>query len=237
MQISILKYKIIPIIFFFLPGILICQQQLDLVDITKIDSTIIVDLKYATADNFLGDTLYSANICLLRKEVAERLIKVHQYLKKQRLGLKIWDGYRLLSVQKRMWDILPNSNYVANPKTGSNHNRGAAVDVTLVDAKGNELEMPTGFDDFSDKAGSDYAEVSAAALKNRMLLQNAMYRFGFKSIKSEWWHFNDKNIKKYPVLDIPLECFIPSAAKLQKKFNHQGHKKFTKFTKKKINFY
>jgi D-alanyl-D-alanine dipeptidase len=199
------------IIFVFsicLPGILISQQPGDLVDITKLDSTIVVELKYATKDNFLGDTLYSANICLLRRAVAERLVKAHQSLRQKGFGLKIWDGYRPFSVQKKMWKKLPDPRYVANPQRGSNHNRGAAVDVTLVDLKGNELEMPTGFDDFSQKADSDYTNVSEPPKRNRTILQDAMKAQGFLTISSEWWHFNDKDCKKYSILDVPLEKFI-----------------------------
>ncbi len=187
---------------------LFSKSNHDLVDISTLDSTIVVDIKYATSDNFMGEVLYSANICLLRHAVAERLVKVQQYLRAQGYGLKIWDAYRPLSVQKKMWAKVPNSSYVANPKYGSNHNRGAAVDVTLVDLQGRDVEMPTGFDDFSPKAGSNYPNISAAAQKHRAILQQAMRQFGFKSIRSEWWHFNDAEIKKYEVLDIPLNQFI-----------------------------
>jgi D-alanyl-D-alanine dipeptidase len=190
------------------PGFLISQQPGNLVDITKLDSTIAVELKYATKDNFLGDTLYSANICLLRRAVAERLVKVHHSLRQKGLGLKIWDGYRPLSVQKKMWKKLPDPKFVADPQRGSNHNRGAAVDVTLVDLEGNELEMPTGFDDFSEKARSAYPNVSEQAKQNRTILQDAMKAQGFLTISSEWWHFNDRDCKKYSILDIPLEKFI-----------------------------
>ncbi len=190
------------------PGFLISQQPGNLVDITKLDSTIAVELKYATKDNFLGDTLYSANICLLRRAVAERLVKVHQSLRQKGLGLKIWDGYRPLSVQKKMWKKLPDPKFVADPQRGSNHNRGAAVDVTLVDLEGNELEMPTDFDDFSEKARSAYPNVSEQAKQNRTILQDAMKAQGFLTISSEWWHFNDRDCKKYSILDIPLEKFI-----------------------------
>jgi len=195
------------------PVFLIAQKPTDLVDITELDSTIIVELKYATNNNFLKDTLYSANICLLRKVVAERLVKVHQSLRTKGFGLKIWDGYHPLSVQKKMWTKLPDPKYVANPNRGSNHNRGAAVDVTLVDLQGNELEMPTVFDDFSPKARSDYPHVSKQVKKNRKILQDAMRAQGFQTISSEWWHFNDKDCKKYSILDIPLE-----------KFTHHEHK-------------
>ncbi len=189
------------------------QQPDDLVDIMELDSTIVVELKYATEDNFLQDTLYSANICLLRRAVAERLVKAHQSLRQKGMGLKIWDGYRPLSVQRKMWGKMPDARYVANPQRGSNHNRGAAVDVTLVDLNGNEVEMPTEFDDFSRRAGSDYPYVSEQAKKNRTILQDVMRAQGFKTISSEWWHFNDKNCRKYAVLDVPLEKFLHLKAK------------------------
>jgi D-alanyl-D-alanine dipeptidase len=193
-----------------LPSLVISQQAGDLVNITKLDSTILVELKYATKDNFLGDTLYSANICLLRHAVAERLVKVQQSLQQKGFGLKIWDGYRPHSVQKKMWEKMPDPSYVANPRRGSNHNRGAAVDVTLVDLKGNELEMPTGFDDFSQKARSNYPNVSEQVRRNRTILQHAMKAQGFSTISSEWWHFNAKDCKKYSILDVPLEKFMKS---------------------------
>ena len=203
-----LQYSTFVFLLIILHTDLFAQQQTDLVDIKMMDSTIIVDLKYATEDNFFKEKLYNCNICLLRRAVAERLVLVQNFLRKQDLGLKIWDGYRPLSVQKRMWQIYPKAGYVANPETGSNHNRGAAVDVTLVDMNGIELEMPTEFDSFSKKAGSYYQRLSENVLQNRKKLQNAMQRYGFKTISSEWWHFNDKNRKRYPILDIPLEEFI-----------------------------
>ena len=107
-----------------------------------------------------------------------------------------------------MWEKLPDPRYVAKPSRGSNHNRGAAVDVTLVDLEGNELEMPTCFDDFSRKAGSDFPDVSELAKKHRTILQQAMRAQGFLTISSEWWHFNDKDCKKYSILDVPLDKFI-----------------------------
>jgi len=203
-----LKYIVCFIVMQFLVQNLFAQNEKDLVDIISLDSTIIIDLRYATADNFMKEVLYSANICLLRKAVAEKLLKVHKGLRKQGLGLKVWDGYRPLSVQKKMWEKMPNPGYVANPKYGSNHNRGAAVDVTLVDSSGAELEMPTGFDDFTKKAASNYPNVTKEAFKNRKILQEAMKAHGFKTIKSEWWHFNDCNVKKYPVIDVPLKKIV-----------------------------
>lgn len=186
----------------------VAQHPVDIVDVAQLDSTIVVDLKYAAGDNFLGDTLYAANICLLRQEVAIQLVKVQQSLRKHNLGLKIWDAYRPLSVQKKMWEKVPDPRFVADPRKGSMHNRGVAVDVTLVDLQGNELEMPTAFDDFSPKAQSDFPNVTERARQNRKILQDAMRAQGFKTITSEWWHFYYQNSKNYSVLDIPLENFL-----------------------------
>lgn len=204
------RQYILILLLMLVPIALSAQRPDDLVNIKELDSTIIVDLKYATAGNFLNDTLYSANICLLRRAVAERLVKVQKMLQAEGLGLKIWDGYRPLSVQKKMWQKLPDPRYVADPARGSNHNRGAAVDVTLVDRYGNELEMPTKFDDFSPAAASDYPHGSATARKNRERLKQAMRSQGFRPTSSEWWHFNAHDCKKYSILDIPLEQFARS---------------------------
>ena len=206
MKKSLFRLWLALFLFFVLAGAIFSQETGDLVNIAEMDSTIVIDLKYATSDNFFGDTLYSANICLLRRAVAEKLVRVNRDLRKQGYGLKVWDGYRPLSVQKKMWEKVPDDNYVANPKTGSNHNRGAAVDVTLVDLQGNELEMPTGFDDFSEKAGSVYPNVTKQALKHRTILQRAMRKQGFQTIRSEWWHFNDKDRKQYSILNVPLKA-------------------------------
>lgn len=184
------------------------QNGSELVNIKTLDSTIVVEIKYASADNFMKEVLYTADICLLRRTVAEKLVKVHQFLQKGGLGLKVWDGYRPLSIQRKMWEKIPDPGYVADPKFGSNHNRAAAVDVTLVDFMGNELEMPTKFDDFTKKARYNYPHVSETALENRKILQNAMRSQDFQIIKSEWWHFNDCDAKKYSILDIPLENFV-----------------------------
>lgn len=156
----------------------------------------------------MGDTLYSANICLLRSEVAAQLVKAHQSLRELNLGLKVWDAYRPLSVQKKMWKKISDPRYVADPARGSNHNRGAAVDVTLVDSQGNELEMPTEFDDFSQRARSDYPDASERAKQNRSILQQAMTSHGFLTISSEWWHFNYRGCHNYPILDVPLDKFL-----------------------------
>ncbi|MBC7186394.1 MAG: M15 family metallopeptidase [Calditrichaeota bacterium] len=188
--------------------LLIClcaTPSTDLVDIRGLDSTIVVDLKYATADNFVGDTLYAANVCFLRRPTAERLVRVQRRLREAGLGLKVYDCYRPLSVQWRMWELVPDTRYVADPRKGSRHNRGAAVDVTLVDSNARELPMPSSFDDFTERASRSFMAAPPEALHHRALLEEAMTAEGFLPLPSEWWHFDDPEWQRYPVLDIPLE--------------------------------
>lgn len=182
----------------------------ELVDIKTIDPTIIVDLKYATADNFTGQIMYSSPICLVHKDTARALCAVQKDLRAQKLGLKIWDGYRSPAAQQKLWDVCAiqypdekeREKYVVNPKDGGRHTRGTAVDVTPVDEQGNELLMPTGFDDFTPKAWTDDGGCCAQAQKNRKLLHDVMRKHGFEAIKSEWWHFDLKGWRNYPPLDI-----------------------------------
>ena len=124
------------------------QLGLGLADVGRLDPSIIQDIKYATADNFTGQVLYPSARCLLRDPVAWRLLRVHRNLRSQGLGLKVFDCYRPIEVQRKMWSIYPDADYVANPVSGSRHNRGASVDVGLVDASGRELPMPSRFDEF-----------------------------------------------------------------------------------------
>lgn len=164
-----------------------------------------VDVRYATADNFTRTKLYPVGRCLLRRSVARRLKAVQEDLARRGLGLKAWDCYRPLSVQRRLWELVPDPRYVADPAKGSRHNRGAAVDVTLVDAQGRELEMPTGYDDFSERAHRDYAGASPEAGRNRALLESAMRRRGFEGLPTEWWHFDAAGWRGYGLLDVPLD--------------------------------
>ncbi|MEJ5306636.1 MAG: M15 family metallopeptidase [Ignavibacteria bacterium] len=177
-----------------------------LVNIQELDSTILVDVRYATENNFTGQKLYETNKVYLIKEAAESLVKVNQYLKKKyNLRLKIFDGYRPLFVQKKMWAIMPDERYVANPAKGSRHNRGCAVDLTLVDSLGNELDMGTPYDDFTEKSQIDYKNLPERVLQNRKILQEAMTKFNFLPMRTEWWHFDYKGWEKYPILDIKIK--------------------------------
>ena len=184
----------------------------DLVDITTVDPTIRLDLRYATRDNFTGVALYPAARCLLRRDAAERLARVQRRLQADGFGLLVWDCYRPLAVQERFWALVPDERYVARPQrengrplAGSKHNRGAAVDVTLVDAAGRPLAMPSGFDDFSERAHRDAANVKPAARANAARLESAMTAEGFQPLPTEWWHFDAPGWQGYELLDVPLE--------------------------------
>jgi|GEM_PF-114336 len=186
----------------------------DFVELVSLDPTIVVDLPYATEDNFCKTVLYPVERCFLRREVAERLVAAHRSLAAEGLGLKIWDGYRPRSVQYKMWEASPLPGYVGDPKVGSKHNRGAAVDVTLVDlATGEELEMPTPYDEFSPRAHTGYFKLTPEVAANRSRLQKAMREEGFMTIQSEWWHFDYRGWERFPLVDIPLEQLADLADK------------------------
>jgi D-alanyl-D-alanine dipeptidase len=202
--------KVISIyILFILTGLLSCNGNNDahiqLVDISSINKNIILDIKYATTDNFLNEAVYSQARCFLVKEAALKIDSIQTELEIQGLGLKIFDGYRPFSVTEKMWQILPDNRYVANPKNGSRHNRGAAVDLTLVDSTGTELQMPTKFDDFTEKAAHGYQNLPEQTIKNRKRLKDIMEKYGFSAIKSEWWHYDLKNYQEYPILNLSFE--------------------------------
>ncbi len=177
----------------------------DLVDIQQVNPRILLDIRYATSNNFTHRRLYSQPRCLLRTTVAQRLAKVQAELQAQGLGLKVYDCYRPLSVQKAFWKLVPDDRYVANPAQGSRHNRGSAVDLTLVDQRGKELEMPSPFDEFSHRAHTDYAGMTPTARRNLQRLQTVMQKHGFLPIETEWWHFDAVDWKHFPLLDISLD--------------------------------
>jgi D-alanyl-D-alanine dipeptidase len=185
-----------------------------LVDVRSVAPDIKVDLSYAHSRNAFHTRLYSANRALLRPAVAARLARVQARLRKRGLGLKIWDAYRPQSVQVRMWNLRPDGHklYIANPRKGSKHSRGAAVDLTLVDRTGRELPMPTPHDSFSPLAHRNAVRgVSATARHNRGVLENAMRAEGFHANPMEWWHFDAPDWRTYSLLDAPLVSGGPKA--------------------------
>ncbi len=184
------------------------KSAADIVDIKQINPHIIVDMKYATEDNFTKRRLYDSNTCFLRKSTAAKLNKVQKELETMNLGLKVWDCYRPLAVQRVFWQILPDEQYVANPKKGSRHNRASAVDVTLVDSQGKELQMPTGFDDFSPRAHHGCQNLPDQAIRNRELLKSLMEKAGFIPLPEEWWHYDDQKWVRFEILDVPFEDLL-----------------------------
>ncbi len=151
------------------------------------------ELKYATSDNFTGQVIYDFQDAYLRYGTVKKLKAAQEAFGEIGLTLKIWDAFRPVSAQFALWEVCPDDTYVADPRKGySNHSRGNAVDVTLVDSEGNELEMPTGFDDFSGRADRNYAECPQNVAENAMLLQTIMESYGFKGYYGEWWHFADE---------------------------------------------
>jgi D-alanyl-D-alanine dipeptidase len=165
-----------------------------------------VDLRYATADNFLKQAVYPAGAkCLALPETAERLRKASLALRTRGFRLQAWDCYRPFAVQKQMWALFPHKGYVADPNHGgSHHNRGAAVDVTLVTREGAPVEMPTPFDTFSHAAYLRFDGGSKASREHRDVLVRAMEEAGFKPNPMEWWHFELQDAIEHPILDAPL---------------------------------
>lgn len=169
----------------------------------NIRPAVVTDARYATRNNFTGERLYPSDQLWLHRDTARALSRAQADLAKQGLRLKIYDAYRPLPVQQRMWDLIRDERYVSNPaKNLGRHTRGTAVDVTLVDSCGRELDMPTGFDNFTERAHADYPGVTAAQRRNRKTLARAMTRHGFIPYPFEWWHFDLKGWEKYPVLSI-----------------------------------
>ena len=158
----------------------------------------VYDLRYATENNFLKAKVYDCAECFLRYKTVKKLIEANDKFKKKGYTIKLLDCYRPLDIQKRMWAIVPNPIYVADPKKGSIHNRGGAVDITLVDKNGVELDMGTAFDHFGKEAAHTYENFSEEVLKNRKILREVMESCSFKVFQSEWWHYNlvtDENDK------------------------------------------
>lgn len=166
----------------------------------------VYDMKYATSDNFLKSKVYDCAACFLRLKTVTALVKVNKKFMKKGLRIKIFDCYRPLDIQKKMWKIVSNPEYVANPAKGSVHNRGGAVDITLVDTKGKELNMGTSFDFFGIEASHNYSNVSMEVKKNRILIRTLMTSNGFNSFDSEWWHYNLKSGLNDKISNAKWEC-------------------------------
>lgn len=181
------------------------MEQHGFVDLSSLNASIRLDIRYATTNNFTAAKIYDCARCLLRPEAAQALLKAHRALQRQGLGLKMFDCYRPRPYQQRLWDKVPNPDYVTPPEKGSMHSRGAAVDLTIVDAQGNELDMGTPYDYFGREAHYDYTRLPGKVLANRRLLRRTMEAAGFQGIRTEWWHFSFRG-KSYPLSDYVWPC-------------------------------
>ena len=184
------------------------DRTLKLVDLKKMIPGILLDLRYETENNFMHRVMYKdkPKTSFMRLAAVNRLASVQKELNEQGLGLKIFDAYRPYSVTKDFWDLVHDERYVANPLKGSGHNRGIAVDLTIVNLKTKkELKMPTSFDAFTDSAHHDFMELPLDVLKNRKLLKDIMEKYGFKAFATEWWHYSLPDPEKYDVMDFSFQ--------------------------------
>ncbi len=178
----------------------------DFVSVTDWIPGIHTELRYATDNNFTGQAIYDFSDAYLRYGTVQKLAAAQETIAESGCSLLIWDAFRPVSAQFRLWEICPDPAYVANPEKGfSSHSRGNTVDVTLVTLDGDPVEMPTDFDDFTAMADRDYSDVSEEAAANAGLLEEAMTAAGFKPYSAEWWHYSDT--EPYPV----EETFIPES--------------------------
>ena len=176
------------------------------VSLKKYDAFFVYDMRYATENNFLKQKLYDCDECYLRLKTVKLLIEANNDFKKLGYTLKLFDCYRPIDIQYKMWKIVSNPDYVANPKTGSMHNRGSAIDVTLVDKSGVELNMGTDFDFFGEQAGHNYKKFPQEIIRNRELLKKIMEKHHFKALNSEWWHYSVVDGVKDKVSNFKWNC-------------------------------
>jgi len=176
------------------------------VNLKEYSQDFVYDMKYATDDNFLKAKVYDCAECYLRLKTVKALVEANKSFVAQGYRIKLFDCYRPLDIQKRMWKIVSNPKYVADPAKGSIHNRGGAVDLTLVDADGKELDMGTAFDHFGIEASHGYQKLDNQILKNRKLLKETMQKHNFKIFESEWWHYNLNNASADKLSNFKWKC-------------------------------
>jgi D-alanyl-D-alanine dipeptidase len=179
-----------------------------LIELITLDDTIKLDIRYATENNFMGKKVYPEARVFMQKPAAEAIVRVHKTLKKQGLGLVIYDGYRPWTITKLFWDTVQpeQRKFVADPTKGSKHNRGCAVDLGIFDLKtGLAVPMPSGYDEFSDRASPNYTGGTEEEHRNRDLLRSLMEAEGYTVNTDEWWHFDYKDWEKYAIYDISFE--------------------------------
>ncbi len=191
-------------------------RQSELVELPKLDKTIKLDIRYATANNFLGRPVYIEAHAFLQKPAAEALVRVNKRVRKQGYGLLVFDGYRPWAVTKIFWEITPTDKkeFVADPAKGSRHNRGCAVDLSLYELQtGRTVEMPSAYDEMTERAHIDYQGGPPEARRLRGLLRAAMAAEGFNVYAPEWWHYDYKDWREYPILNLSFSELIHAQRK------------------------
>jgi D-alanyl-D-alanine dipeptidase len=179
----------------------------DLVELLALDASLRLDIRYASANNFTGRPVYPEARAFLQRPAAEALLRAHRALGPHGYGLLIYDGYRPWSITKLFWEVSPDKAFVADPAKGSKHNRGCAVDLSLFDrATGREVEMPGGYDEMTPRSSPDFGGGKPEQRARRDLLRRLMEREGFTVEENEWWHFNYKDWREYPLLDLPFSA-------------------------------
>ena len=182
------------------------DSSLKMCDLEEEIDSLWLEISYATANNFSKSVIYTKPKAFVRKPLAEALKLLQDSLGQLGLAIKIYDAYRPYAATLLFYEVYPDTNFVANPRYGSRHNRGACIDMTLVEkTTGKEIPMPTPFDEFSEKAHPDYPNLPDTVLKNRAFLFSIMSHFGFSHYPTEWWHFDYKDWKHYPLMDISFE--------------------------------
>jgi D-alanyl-D-alanine dipeptidase len=176
------------------------------VNLRNYSDDFVFDMKYATADNFLKEKVYPCDECFLRVKTVKALLEANKSFLKKGYKIKLFDCYRPKAIQKKMFQLVPDPNFVANPKKGSIHNRGGAVDISLVDSLGVEVNMGTKFDFFGDEASHNYQNLSDEILANRKFLKEIMLQNNFKIFESEWWHYNLNGSNKDAVSNKKWRC-------------------------------
>lgn len=203
------KYGLRPVHFEEYQASLSDNPEMELVDLEKAIPGIQLDIRYATTNNFTGEAIYNLAKAFARRPVAEALLNVQNDLKGKGLELKIHDGYRPYSATVKFYEVYGDTTFVASPYKGSRHNRGCALDLTLIDSKTKkELKMPTPYDSFQKEAFPDFPLKDRVAKANRDLLRAAMEKHGFKVYNSEWWHFDFVGWEKFDVMDIDFEELV-----------------------------
>jgi D-alanyl-D-alanine dipeptidase len=197
------------------------KREADLIELVKLDKTIKLDIRYARAYNFVGKAVYPEARAFLQRPAAEAVVRIHKKLKKKGLGLMIFDGYRPWTITKLFWEVTPEEKrkFVANPATGSRHNRGCAVDLSIYNLKNGKLvDMPSDFDEFTIRASPDYKGGTESQTGNRDMLRQMMEAEGFTVNRNEWWHFDYQDWEKYAIYDI---AFSDIKTEKTKPSNHE----------------